>query len=57
MTPKHERGQILVIVAAGLVVLLGFAALVIDVGHVYLTQRYERNLTDSASLAGAQQLQ
>jgi hypothetical protein len=51
------RGQILVIVAVGLVVFLGFAALVIDIGMAYAIQREERNLTDSASLAGGQELQ
>lgn len=51
------RGQVLVIVAVGSIVLLGFAALVIDVGMAYATQRYERSVADAASLAGAQQLQ
>ena len=57
MTTANTRGQILVIVAVGLVVFLGFAALVVDIGQVYATQRHERNLTDSASLAGGQELQ
>ena len=57
MRSRTERGQILVIVAAGLVVFLGFAALVIDIGQVYATQRHARNLTDAASLAGGQELQ
>jgi hypothetical protein len=34
---KRERGQILVIVAVGLTVFLGFAALVVDVGMAYAT--------------------
>jgi hypothetical protein len=54
---RGDRGQILVIVAIGFIVLLGFAALVLDIGIAYATQREERNLTDSASLAGAQELQ
>jgi hypothetical protein len=53
----RDRGQILVIVGVGLIVFLGFAGLVIDIGIAYATQRHERNLTDSASLAGAQELQ
>ena len=53
----RERGQILVIVAVGLTVFLGFAALVVDIGMAYATERYQRNLTDSASLAGGQELQ
>lgn len=53
----RDRGQVLVIVAVGIVIFLGFAALVVDVGMAYATQRHERNLTDSSSLAGAQELQ
>lgn len=57
MSTDRNRGQILVIVAVGLVVFLGFAALVVDIGMVYATQRQERSFTDAASLAGAQELQ
>lgn len=57
MTTRRERGQVLVIVAVGLVVFLGMAALVVDIGMVYATQRHERSLTDASSLAGAQELQ
>lgn len=57
-TPREsERGQILVIVGVALVALLGFAALVTDIGIIYAAQRNDRNLTDTAALAGAQQLQ
>lgn len=56
-TDTHPRGQILVIIAVGLVVFLGFTGLVIDIGMAYAQQREQRNLTDSAALAGAQELQ
>ena len=52
-----SEGQVLVIVALGFIVLLGFAGLVIDIGMADSTQRYERSVVDAASLAGAQQLQ
>lgn len=50
-------GQVLVLVAAGLVVFLGFAGLVTDLGVVYANQREARSLSDAAALAGAQELQ
>src|SRR5438105_4138376 len=54
---ENSQGQVLVIVALGFIVLLGFAGLVIDIGMADSTQRYERSVVDAASLAGAQQLQ
>ncbi|TMB84749.1 MAG: hypothetical protein E6J39_03075 [Chloroflexi bacterium] len=56
LSDKAE-GQVLVIVAVGFIVLLGFAGLVIDIGMADSTQRYERSIVDASSLAGAQQLQ
>ncbi len=50
---RDERGQSLVIVVLFLVVLLGFAALVLDVGHAYLAQRRLQASVDAAALAGA----
>jgi Flp pilus assembly protein TadG len=51
------RGQVLVLFALFLVVLLGAAALVVDVARVYSLQRFERSVADAAALAGAQDLQ
>lgn len=48
-----ERGQVLVLFAAGLVVFLGFAALTIDVGSLYVARRDYQNAADAAALAGA----
>jgi len=53
----RERGQILVIFALGLVVLLGMAAVAIDIGRAYAEIRHDRSIADAASLAGAQELQ
>jgi Flp pilus assembly protein TadG len=49
----RERGQILVLFTFMLVVLLGMAALAIDVSGVYAEQRHERAVADAAALAGA----
>jgi hypothetical protein len=46
------RGQILVIVAGGLVVLLLAVGLVIDTGIGFITRRDAQNVADLASLAG-----
>ncbi len=52
-----EHGQVLPLLVAGLlVVLLGFTALVVDVGRAYLTQRQLQAGTDAAALAGASAL-
>jgi len=51
-----ERGQAAVILAFIIVVLLGITALVIDVGSLYQKRGFYQNVSDSASLAGAQEL-
>ena len=52
----HERGQVIVFVAAILVVILGMAALVIDGGAWRHAQRHLQTAADAAALAGAQNL-
>ena len=54
---SSERGQVLPLFALMLVVLLGMAALAIDVGRKYAEVRFDRSSADAASLAGAQDLQ
>ncbi len=51
-----ERGQVLPLVAISLTVLLGFAALAVDVGYLRYQQRVQQYAVDSAALAGAWQL-
>ena len=51
--PDEPRGQILVIVAAGMIVLIAIAALVIDLGFSWMLRRQEQNAADPASLAAA----
>jgi hypothetical protein len=56
LRPQEERGQVIVLVVVLLVVLLGFAALVIDVGYAYYAHRSLQASADAAALAGAQEL-
>jgi hypothetical protein len=51
-----ERGQAFVLMVISLTVLLGMAALVIDVGHWYRSKRDLQSIADAAALAGAQAL-
>ena len=53
---RSEHGQVVVLVVVMLVVLLGFAALVIDVGYAYYAHRQLQASADAAALAGAQEL-
>ena len=50
---KKESGQVIVILAVGLVVLLGLVALAIDGGMVFSERRHAQNAADAAALAGA----
>lgn len=54
MSKNHhtERGQLLVILAIGLVGLLGFTALAIDGGMVFSDRRKAQNAADTAAMAG-----
>jgi Flp pilus assembly protein TadG len=49
----EERGQVLVIVAAGMVILIALVGLVIDGGFAWGRQRDTQNAADAAALAGA----
>lgn len=49
-----EGGQTIVLVALLFVLLMGFAALSLDVGRFYAERRYLQNAVDSAALACAQ---
>ncbi len=51
-----ESGAVMVLVALGMVVLIGMVGLVIDSGRVYLEQQKVQNALDAAALAGAQEL-
>ncbi len=53
---RHETGQVLVIFALTLPVLLGFAALVVDAGNLFASKRSLQKSADAASLAATQEL-
>ena len=55
-TSKNERGQAIVLTVLSLVVLLGMAALVLDVGAWFHQKRHLQATADAAALAGAQLL-
>lgn len=50
---RTNRGQVLILLALALFVLLGFAALAIDVGMMYLARHELQRCADSGALAGA----
>jgi hypothetical protein len=51
-----ERGQILLITAAAMIVLFGIAALVIDLGFSWMLHRQEQNAADPGAIAAARHL-
>ena len=51
-----ERGNATILVALALTTLLGFGAMVTDLGSIYMAQARLRNALDAAALAGVQEL-
>jgi len=56
MTPRSDRGQATILTLVFLVVLLGMAALVLDLGSWYRSDRATQAAADASALAGAQAL-
>jgi Flp pilus assembly protein TadG len=54
---EGSRGQVIVLTALMMIVLVGIMGLAIDVSAAFFEQRVERSVADAASLAGAQDLQ
>ncbi|MFX4261803.1 pilus assembly protein TadG-related protein [Pelotomaculum propionicicum] len=52
----NEDGQVLILFALALVVLMGFAALAVDVGSMTLTRTKLQSAADASALAGAHDL-
>ncbi len=50
---NNNRGATAVIVAICLIMLIGFAALAVDVGYLYATRNELQNVADASALAGA----
>ncbi len=53
---NNQKGVSAILVAILLPVLIGFAALAIDVGYMYTTKNELQNIADAAALAGAGEL-
>lgn len=53
---RRQRGAVVIVVAAALVAILGFAAICVDVGYLIYAQRRLQSATDAAALAGATDL-
>jgi Putative Flp pilus-assembly TadE/G-like len=50
---RRQDGQILVVAAGGMVLFLAIAALVIDLGFVFMLRRQEQNAADPGAIAAA----
>ncbi|MFC1610194.1 TadG family pilus assembly protein [Myxococcota bacterium] len=55
-TRKGQQGAVLVVVALLMVVFVAFAALAIDIGHLYVVRNELQNAADAGALAGARVL-
>ena len=52
----NQKGVTIVLVAICLVVLIGFAAIAVDLAYLYIVKGELQNAADSGALAGAQVL-
>ena len=50
---RSEKGQALILIAFGIIALIGFTALAIDGGRAFSDRRHAQNAADTAALAGA----
>ncbi len=53
----HPDGQIIVLAALLMIILIGIVGLAIDVSAAYMADRWQRSVADAAALAGGQDLQ
>jgi len=53
---KKQKGQALILIALGIIGLVGITALAIDGGNAFSQRRHAQNAADTAALAGAQEL-
>jgi hypothetical protein len=51
--PRNQNGGVIVLVAVSMFVLLGFAALAVDVSHLAVARNELQNAADAGALAGA----
>lgn len=52
----RQRGAVAIVVAASMIMLMGFAAVSVDVGYLVYSQRRLQTATDAAAMAGAMDL-
>ena len=55
-TRTNESGQILLLAALAVPILIGFVGLAIDVGNIQVTRRQAQAAADAAAMAGAQEI-
>lgn len=53
---KKQKGAVLLLVAGGMVVLLGMTAFAVDIGRAMVVRNELQNVSDAASLAGASRI-
>lgn len=53
---RNEQGSVVVLAALAVVVMMGFGAIAVDVGNLYLNKTRVANVADAAALAGVQDL-
>jgi Flp pilus assembly protein TadG len=53
---RDDSGAVMVLTALAIVALIGFAALAIDIGHLYVVKNELQNAADAGALAGARNL-
>lgn len=53
---RNEKGQVLVMVAVGMVAMVGATAFTVDAGYLYATRMHMQDAVDAAVLAGVQEL-
>lgn len=52
----EQKGAVAVLMALTITALMGFAAIAVDIGNLYLNKTQEANMADAAALAGARDL-
>ena len=57
LPPFAESGQIAVLTAGAMLLIIGMAALAVDVGSLYATRRNMQTAADAAAVAGANALE
>lgn len=53
---RAERGSVVVIMALTITMMIGFGAIAVDLGNLYLNKTRLANMADAAALAGVQEL-